>query len=64
MNWDTVQQLVRIVMQLVAGWLAAQGWITADMVTALVGGVVSIAGVAWWAFWERTRPDAATAFKL
>ena len=61
MNWDTLQQLIRIVMQLVAGWLLSSGWITADMATGLVGAVVTLAGVAWWALWERSRPaDKAT----
>lgn len=61
MTWDTIQQLVRIIMQVLAGWLAAQGWITSDMQTTLVGAVVSLGGVLWWAFWERSRPAATDA---
>lgn len=60
MTWDTVQQLVRIIMQLIAGWLLSKGWITADMVNTLVGALVSIGGVIWWAAWQRTRPDEPT----
>lgn len=56
MNWDTLQQLVRIGMQLAAGALVNQGLITSDMQQTLVGAVVSIAGIGWWIFWERTRP--------
>jgi hypothetical protein len=56
MSWDTIQQLVRIVMQIGAGFLVNQGLITEDMSTTLVGSLVSIAGIAWWALWERTRP--------
>lgn len=58
MTWDTVQQFVRILMQLAAGVLVQRGVITEDMSTTLVGAVVSIGGVAWWALWERTRPSS------
>ncbi len=61
MNWDTVQQLVRIILQVVAGWLLSQGWITAEMQTTLVGAMVSVFGIAWWALWERNRPAAPPA---
>ncbi len=60
MTWDTVQQLVRILMQLAAGMLAQRGIITEDMATTLVGAVVSIGGVAWWALWQRSRPATPT----
>jgi hypothetical protein len=58
MTWDTVQQLVRIVLQIAAGWLMSQGYITAEMETTLVGALVSIAGIVWWTLWERGRAPA------
>lgn len=58
MTWDTVQQFVRILMQLGAGVLVQRGVITEDMATTLIGAVVSIGGIAWWALWDRTRPTA------
>jgi hypothetical protein len=61
MNWDSLQQIIRILMQLGAGWLVNQGWITADMSTTLVGALISVAGIVWWALWERTRPAAPPA---
>jgi hypothetical protein len=64
MNWDTIQQLVRILMQLVAGFLVQRGLITEDMVTGLVGAVVSLAGIGWWMFWDRTRPVTEDPLKL
>jgi hypothetical protein len=60
MTWDTVQQLVRIIMQIAAGWMLNKGWITADMVNTLVGALVSVGGIIWWAAWQRTRPDDPT----
>lgn len=58
MTWDSIQQLVRIVLQIAAGWLAGQGWITEDMETTLVGSAVSLAGILWWALWQRNRQSA------
>lgn len=60
MNWDTIQQFVRIVMQLAAGFLVQRGLITEEMSVTLVGAVVSIGGIAWWALWERVREPTAT----
>lgn len=55
--WDSVQQLVRIVLQLVAGYLVGAGIMTDEIMQAFVGGGVSLAAVAWWVFWERHRAD-------
>lgn len=56
MSWDTVQQLVRIVLQLGAGMLVQRGWITEDMATTVTGSVLSLAGVLWWAMWVNKTP--------
>jgi hypothetical protein len=58
MTWDTVQQLLRIVMQFAAGILMQRGLITEEMTTTLVGAVVSLGGIIWWVAWERVRPAA------
>ena len=60
MDWNTIQQLVRIVLQFGAGVLVTNGVITAEMQTTLVGALMSIAGIVWWAVWERGRSTAAT----
>jgi len=56
MNWDTIQQLLRILMQVGAGMLVSKGLITAEMGVTLTGAVVSLGGIAWWIFWQRNRP--------
>lgn len=58
MNWDSVQQLIRIVIQLGAGALVSRGVITEDLSAQLIGGVMSLAAVGWWVFWQKHRPDA------
>jgi hypothetical protein len=55
MTWDTIQQLVRIIMQVVAGMLVSKGIITEEMGVTLIGGVVSLGSVAWWVLWQRSR---------
>lgn len=54
-NWDTIQQLVRILMQVLAGALVSKGIITEEMGVTLTGAIVSLGSVAWWAIWQRHR---------
>lgn len=61
MTWDTVQQFVRILLQLAAGWLLSQGYLSEEMATTLVGSLLSVAGILWWAVWERNRPTTPPA---
>ena len=61
MTWDTVQQIVRILMQLAAGFLVQRGLITEAMSTTLVGSAVSLLGIAWWVLWDRTRSATPSA---
>ena len=55
MTWDTIQQLVRVIMQVVAGMMISRGLITEEMGVALTGAIVSLGGVAWWVLWQRNR---------
>ena len=61
MKWDSVQQLIRIVIQIAAGALVSRGFITEDLATQLTGGVMSLATVVWWMFWESGRPEKKTS---
>ncbi|HLO78153.1 MAG TPA: hypothetical protein VK196_16990 [Magnetospirillum sp.] len=58
MTWDTVQQFIRIIMQVLAGMLVSRGLITAEMGVTLTGAIVSLGGIAWWIFWQRSKPAA------
>ena len=57
MNWNTIQQLVRILAQLGAGALVTNGIVTEDLATSGVGAIMSIAAIVWWIFWEKDRVD-------
>jgi hypothetical protein len=58
MNWDTIQQFIRIIMQVVAGMLVSKGLITAEMGVTLTGAIVSLGGIAWWVFWQKGKAAA------
>lgn len=53
--WDTVQQLIRIIMQFIGGYLISEGIMTEAVVSQLTGAVLSITAVVWWLFWDRTK---------
>lgn len=55
MTWDTVQQVVRIVLNAVGGILIGKGYLSEEMSTTLTGGLLSLGSVAWWFFWDRHR---------
>jgi hypothetical protein len=55
MNWDSIQQLIRILLQLGAGFLVSKGVINGEDAVTAVGAAMSLAGIAWWAFWNNNR---------
>jgi uncharacterized membrane protein len=55
MNWDTIQQLLRILLQIAAGFLISAGYLNQEMAATASGAVLSLAGVLWWAFWNGKR---------
>ena len=55
MQWDTVQQFVRMGLQAGAGALMSKGYLDASAAEALIGGVMSLTSVAWWLVWNKKR---------
>lgn len=55
MNWDTIQQVLRIVLNALGGIMIGKGYLTEEMSVTLIGGIMSIGSVLWWALWERKR---------
>lgn len=55
MNWDSIQQVLRIVLYALGGW--AFGDVVAGDVTFqnAVSGVLAVGAFVWWFFWERQR---------
>jgi len=57
MSWDSVQQFIRIGMQMIAGAFVTQGDLTEEISMQLSAGVVSLAGVIWWYYWNKMRVE-------
>ena len=55
MTWDSIQQVLRIVLNAAGGVLIGKGYLTEEMSTTLIGGLLSIGSVAWWVVFERNR---------
>jgi hypothetical protein len=58
MNWDTIQQLVRIVLYSLGAYIFGDSVAAGELFQGLIGGAVSIGAFAWWWFWERVRTSA------
>ena len=55
MNWESVQQFVRILAGYLAAYLVTRGTIDAETSTVLIGALVGFAQVGWWIYWNRGR---------
>lgn len=53
--WDTIQQVIRIAMQFIGGWLVSKGILTEELAVQLTGGVISVIGVVWWIIWNKKQ---------
>ncbi|AVH44023.1 hypothetical protein [Agrobacterium tumefaciens] len=53
MDWNTVQQLLRILLQFGSGVLISKGVLTEEMAVTLTGGLISVASVVWWIVWNK-----------
>lgn len=55
MTWDSVQQVLRILLNAGGAYLVGKGVVTEEMSVTLVGGLLSVGSVLWWIFWEKKR---------
>lgn len=60
MTWDSVQQFLRILLNAGGGILVSKGYLSEDMSTTLVGGLLSIGSVIWWFIWNRKVAPTTT----
>ena len=57
MNWDTIQQLIRIIMYAGGSFFLGDAIANGELYTAMVSGVVSVGAFLWWFLWERNRVE-------
>lgn len=55
MTWESIQQVLRIVLYAVGGYFLGEGVTQGEMFTQAVGGVLAVGSFIWWAVWERNR---------
>lgn len=58
MTWDTAQQIIRIMLQVIGGALISAGYLHSSDLQGFIGAGLSLFGVVWWAIWERKRPES------
>ena len=63
MNWDTIQQLLSIVLYSLCAFLLGDSVAQGDLFQGFIGGAVNVGAFVWWWFWERNRP-AGEALEL
>lgn len=57
MNWDSIQQVLRIVLYAVGGYFLGDAVTEGEAFQAAVGGVLAVGAFVWWLAWQRQRPD-------
>jgi len=60
MTWDTLQQVIRIVLYSVGGYFLGDGVVDSEVYQAAIGGVLAVGAFVWWFFWERNRSGTST----
>lgn len=55
MEWNTVQQVVRIALGWFSSALVTKGLLDADTATILVGSLSGLVQVGWWIYWNKKK---------
>lgn len=59
MNWESIQQVLRIVLYAVGGYMLGDSVTEGEAFQAAVGGVMAVGAFLWWLLWERGREHVA-----
>lgn len=55
-SWDSVQQVVRMIIGWVGMYLVGKGMLTNEMAETFTGGLFMLVQVGWWLYWNNQRP--------
>lgn len=53
MNWDSIEQLIRILMYAIGSYVLGDGVASGEMFQSMIGGAVNVAAFVWWIVWEK-----------
>lgn len=56
MTWESVQQVLRIILYSGGSYIFGQGFADGDQYQQFIGGILAVGSFAWWLFWEYKRP--------
>lgn len=59
MTWDSIQQVLRIVLYALGGYFFGDAITQGAMFQAAVGGFLSVGAFVWWAVWNGKRDTDA-----
>lgn len=63
MGWDSIQQMVRIVLYTLGGYLLGSEVAQGDLFQGAVSGLLSVGAFFWWWFWQHGRTEVANTPK-
>lgn len=64
MTWQTVQQVLRILLYTLGSFLFGESIADGELFQGLIGGVMSVGSFLWWILWERNRPAIEVVRKV
>lgn len=60
-NWDLLQQMARILLNFIGGFLIARGIMTDEIYQEFSGAIMSLISVGWWMYWHTNKLTASVA---
>lgn len=64
MNWEQISSILRHILTFGGGFIVAKGWISADALPGIVGGIITVGGVVWGMFNKTSNAIVASAAAL
>lgn len=64
MNWEQISSILRHILTFGGGFIVAKGWISAEAMPGIVGGVLTIGGAVWAMFNKTSNAIVASAAAL
>ncbi|MBR1230194.1 hypothetical protein JQ600_35455 [Bradyrhizobium sp. AUGA SZCCT0176] len=64
MSWEQISSILRHILTFGGGFIVAKGWISAEALPGIVGGIITIGGVIWGMFNKTQSSIVASAAAL
>jgi hypothetical protein len=64
MNWEQISSILRHILTFGGGFIVAKGWISAEALPGIIGGIITVGGVIWGFFNKTDNAIVASAAAL